>query len=280
MIPPQTLSAFIGDTELQYLLYEGTGPELILLHATGFTPWQWHPIARELAGHYKIVAPFFCDHRDTEPEKGGLRWPVLANDLVMLCRHLEIEKPFMAGHSMGGGICILTHGIIPDMARKMLLIEPIVLPDVLYKEQVSVQDHPFAGKVMRRKNKWKDYRDVESYLRSKPLFRNWDNEMLKIYMEYGIFENAQNELELTCSPRGEAALLMGSLARNPWPLLPKIKCPVLILEGENSDRSRLNQRRIAAQFPNGEHRLIPDVGHLIPMEKPRLILEIMRAYFT
>jgi len=270
METPQNLSAFIGDTELQYLLYDGPGPPLVLVHATGFNPWQWHPIARELVGDYKIVAPFFCDHRNTNPEKGGLRWPILANDLVALCRHLEVEKPFMVGHSMGASVCILTHGIVPDMAQKMILIEPIVLPDYLYKQETSLDAHPLAGKVLRRRNQWKDYQEVESYLRSKPLFDDWDEEMLQIYMEHGISENSRSELELTCSPQGEAALFMGSLARDPWPLLPNIHCPVLVLEGEKSDRVRLNQAQIAARFPNGKHQLIRDAGHLIPMEKPMM----------
>lgn len=273
---PQFLSVFIGDSELQYLFYDGVGPTIILVHATGFNSLQWHPIARELAGQYKIVVPSFCDPRDTKPEKGGVRWQVLANDMVSLCRHLEIEKPFMVGHSMGGSICILAHGIAPDMAEKMLLIEPVVLPDYLYKGKITIDRHPLAGKVMRRRNKWKDYHEVESYLRSKQLFRNWDDEMLKIYLDYGFSENLQGEIELTCSPRAEAAILMGSLDMNPWPLLPQIKCPVFILQGEKSDRSQLNQPKIAAKFPNGKHRLIPNAGHLIPMEKPKLIIEIIR----
>lgn len=279
MRKPQVFSHFIGDTELQYLLYDNPGPAIVLIHATGFNPWQWDPIARELATQYKVVAPFFCDHRNTDPEKGGLRWPILANDLVTLCRHLDIEHPFMVGHSMGGGVCILTHGVIPDFAAKLLLIEPIVLPGHLYKEKITVEKHPFAGKVIRRRNRWQSYDEVESYLRSKPLFNNWDEEMLKIYIHHGISENSHSELELTCSPAGEASLLMGSLARDPWPLIPTITCPVLILEGEHSDRAYLNQRDIAARFPNGIHRLISNAGHLIPMEKPHLVLDIIKDFF-
>ena len=36
--------------QLRYLAYENvkTRP-IVLLHATGFGPWLWHPVARELA---------------------------------------------------------------------------------------------------------------------------------------------------------------------------------------------------------------------------------------
>ncbi|MDX9787306.1 MAG: alpha/beta hydrolase [Desulfobacterales bacterium] len=280
MKTPQALSAFFRDTELQYLLYDGDGPAIVLVHATGFNPWQWHPIARELSESYRIIAPFFCDHRSTDPNKGGLRWPVLANDLVSLCRQLEIENPFMVGHSMGGSVCVLAHEILPDMAQKMILIEPILLSDDYYKGEVTLDRLPLAEKAMKRRNKWKNHEEVETYLRSKSLFSDWDDEMLKIYLDYGISEATNGELELTCSPFGEAALFMGSFARDPEPVLPHINCPVLVVEGGKSDsRARLNLPKVVKLLPKGEHRIIADAGHLIPMEKPKLILEMIQSYF-
>jgi lipase len=49
----------IGDIDISYLLYEGDGPPLIFLHATGFLPWLWHPLARDLSVVYRIIAPYF-----------------------------------------------------------------------------------------------------------------------------------------------------------------------------------------------------------------------------
>lgn len=253
----------------------------MLVHAAGFTPWQWHPIARALSDSYRIIAPFFCDHRGTDPLKGGLRWPVLANDLVNLCRRIAIDAPCMVGHSMGGGVCVLAHEIMPDLARKMILVEPILLPDELYNGAITLEKHPFADRAMRRKNRWKDYQEVTAYLKSKPLFSNWDDEMLQIYIRHGISETADGALELTCSPTGEAALLMGSFSRNPWPVLPHIHCPVMVVEGGKSEsRARLNLRKVAGILPKGEHRFIADAGHLIPMEKPGLMTELIKRFFS
>ena len=84
METPQVLSMEIGKVTFQYLLYDGDGPDLIFLHATGFNPWLWHPIARELSGRYRIVAPFFCDHRDADPWRGGLARNILSRALAGL----------------------------------------------------------------------------------------------------------------------------------------------------------------------------------------------------
>jgi len=285
METPKVISTEIEDVILQYLLYDGDGPDLIFLHATGFNPWLWHPIARKLSGRYRIVAPFFCDHRDTDPYRGGLGWNVLTQDLAGLCRYLKIKKPYMIGHSMGGAVCVLAHGLIPDLAEKMILIEPILLPEQRYIQPLALDEHPLdehplAGKAIRRKNAWRDPEHAQIYFRSKALFRNWDREMLELYVKYGLSSNPDGTLKLACSPRGEAAIFMGGTAENPWPLLPKIACPVLVLEGENSESPAImNFKKVATALPRGEHRIIPGAGHLIPMEKPQRTLEIIEDFF-
>ncbi len=277
---PQVLSAFFGDTEVQYLLYDGDEPTIVLVHAVGFNPWQWHPIARELAGRHRVVAPFFCDHRDTDPEKGGLRWTIMAHDLVSLCRHLEVEKPFMVGHSMGGGLCVLAHGDLPNLARKMVLIEPIIFFPHTYDAKIDVSEHPLANRALKRRNRWKDEQEAEAYLRTKSLFSGWDDEMLQIYISHGLSKSDDGGLQLTCSPRGEAALFMGSRARNPWPLLSEISCPVLVLEGEMSDiHAVLDLEQVARELSNGTYQLVPKMGHLMPMEKPKEVLDFIKGFF-
>ena len=74
---PEILTQNVGDVELQFLHYSGDGPTVVLLHATGFQPWLWHPIARELAGNFRVIAPYFCDHRMFDPKDGGMSWLVL-----------------------------------------------------------------------------------------------------------------------------------------------------------------------------------------------------------
>lgn len=279
MQSPRVQATDIGKTRLQYLLYEGEGPALVLLHATGFNPWLWHPIARELAGRFRIVAPFFCDHRDTDPYRGGLGWNILAGDLAGLCRNLDIQNPYLIGHSMGGGVCVLAHGIVPNLAAKMILIEPILLPEHRYEKPLPLEEHPLARQAIRRKNHWQTPAEAEKYLLSKPLFHDWDREMLDLYLQYGMTVDADGSLQLACSPWGEAAIFMGGAAENPWPLLPKIACPVLVLEGENSQsRQFLDLPKAASLFPSGEHRLVSGAGHLIPMEKPQLMITMIRDF--
>ncbi|MCX5866818.1 MAG: alpha/beta hydrolase [Proteobacteria bacterium] len=277
---PLVRSVNVSGFEIKYLFYEGEGPDLVLLHATGFLPWLWHPIARRLAGKYRIIAPYFCDHRVEDPRKGGVSWALLAEDMIGFLRALRLRDPFLAGHSMGGTVLTLVEALFGPLARKMILIEPIYLPTEIYRAKITVEEHPLANKSIKRRNRWKNTGEAETYLRSKELFRNWDQEMLDLYVKYGMKEGEGGGLELVCHPDREAALFVGSAARDPWPLLPKLTCPVFFLEGEESpNRGFIDLGKAAAMMPRAERRIIPGSGHLVPMEKPAVIAEIIEEFF-
>ncbi|MEJ2095632.1 MAG: alpha/beta hydrolase [Deltaproteobacteria bacterium] len=276
---PQTLSVNIGDTDLQYLYYHGREPAVILLHATGFLPWLWHPIAAELSGDYRVLAPYFCDHRDTDPVKGGLNWMKLAEDLCQFCEKLNLASPVLVGHSMGATVMAIAEATHGPRAAGMILIEPIFLPRDYYRMQIRLEDHPLASRSIRRRNFWEDSASARQYLKGRGMFKKWDDAFLDLYIQYGMKEASKGGLTLTCSPEKEASLFMGGMGYDPWPMLPKIKCPALVLEGsESENRQFVDLRAGASALPNGAYRLIDGAGHLIPMEKPAKIIEIIRRF--
>jgi pimeloyl-ACP methyl ester carboxylesterase len=276
---PENRTQKIGDAEVSYLFYEGEGPPLIFLHATGFLPWLWHPLARDLAGSYRVFAPYFCDHRETDPATGGLSWVTLAEDLFRFCEALRLEKPFLVGHSMGATVSMMAHARAGLPAAGMVLIEPILLPSELYKSDISMEQHPLASKAIRRTNFWRDRDEALAYLHSRSLFQGWDEEIVELYIRHGMFGDGGG-LRLTCSPLREAALFMGGVHYDPWPLLSRVSCPVLILEGEKSyNRELIDQTRIRSLIPDCFYHLVGGAGHLIPMEKPREVTSLIRRFF-
>ena len=123
---PQTLAIDIGDAELPYLYYHGRGRAVVMLHATGFLPWLWHPIARALAGDYRLIAPYFCDYRESDPAS-GLSWMKLAEDLIQMCERLNITSPLLVGHSMGAAVMTIAeaaHGLVADAGHLIPMEKP------------------------------------------------------------------------------------------------------------------------------------------------------------
>jgi lipase len=280
-IQPEILIQKIDDAEIQYLHYKSSGPPLVLMHATGFNPWLWHPIARKLAPQYRVIAPYFCDHREGAPETGGVSWLFLARDLAHLCKKLSIDNPYMAGHSMGATVSIIAHAKYGLPAMKMMLIEPILLPEMVYDSRFTVDQHPLAAKSLKRRNTWADEDEAREYLKSKKLFARWNNEMMELYVHYGMKADVAGGLELSCNPRREAALFMGGNHYNPWPLLKKIKCPVMVVEGGTSENKMfIDLHKVAALIPGGAYHEVSKAGHLIPMEKPDEIAHLMLEFFS
>jgi pimeloyl-ACP methyl ester carboxylesterase len=88
-------------------------------------------------------------------------------------------------------------------------------------------------------------------------------------------------LRLACSPLREASLFMGGMQYDPWPLLPKVTCPALVLEGEVSEnRAYIDLKKATSMFPRGPYRLVSGAGHLIPQEKPLESLGIIQDFFV
>jgi pimeloyl-ACP methyl ester carboxylesterase len=164
-------------------------------------------------------------------------------------------------------------------AAGMVLIEPILLPPELYSLRINVEQHPLASKAIKRTNFWQDLDEARRYLHSRSLFQDWDEEMLELYLRHGISQD-DGGFRLTCSPRREAALFMGAMRYDPWPLLPRITSPVLVLEGEKSlNGEYVDQSRICSLIPDCTHRRVAGAGHLIPMEKPREVTRFIREFF-
>jgi lipase len=279
-IKPGSFATDIGDARIDYLLWESEGPPLLLLHATGFLPWLWHPIARELSRDFKVFAPSLCSHRQADPQNGGLSWVQLADDIAAFCKSLEIHDPFVVGHSMGGAVLTIAAGDFGVACSRMVLIEPIFLPEAFYGISIRVEDHPLASKSIKRRNYWEDRGAVQHYLESKLFFSAWDGEMLGLYKQHAIVAGGSGGFELACHPLQEASLFMGSMARNPWPLMPEIACPVLVVEGETSEnREIIDLKKVARTFKHGHYLLVEGAGHLVPMEKPALVLSTIQTFF-
>ena len=105
--------------------------------------------------------------------------------------------------------------------------------------------------------------------------------MTGLYIAYGMMPDESGGLKLRCSPLGEAQIFMGGNMFNPWPIIKGITCPVLLVEGEKSEnRPFINLKDISERYPHGSYMEVKGAGHLIPMELPGKVSEIISGFFT
>lgn len=97
------------DGTLSFVTQEGEGPAVLLLHTAGQNGVQWRYAASELAAlGYRVIVPDLPGHGRSEPAPGG---PVrdlgdYAAWCLALLDRLEVERPFVAGCSIGGRISL------------------------------------------------------------------------------------------------------------------------------------------------------------------------------
>ena len=278
---PALIMQEVGGSSLPYLHYDGGASQIIFVHATGFMPWLWHPVIKEFVPQNRVWAPFICDYRECNAQAGGLSWEIIARDLSSFCRSLKINEPIFVGHSMGATVSTVAVANYGIKARGLVLIEPIFLPEEFYSMEIDIKKHPLASKSLKRTNHWNNENDAWSYLKSKSLFSDWDEDVLKLYLKYGMQKQDEGNLKLTCSPQNEAAMFMGGWDVNPWPLLPKITCPVLVVEGEKTEnKSFVDIQRAVSLFSQGMYKSVADAGHLIPMQKPKDVILIIQDFMA
>jgi pimeloyl-ACP methyl ester carboxylesterase len=87
---------------------EGTGPTLVLLHGIGHHWQAWRPVIDMLAGEFEILA---CDSPGFGRSPGlapGIEptIPAYADAFEWFFAELGLERPHVAGNSMGGAIAL------------------------------------------------------------------------------------------------------------------------------------------------------------------------------
>ncbi|KRF20581.1 3-oxoadipate enol-lactonase [Nocardioides sp. Soil797] len=98
----------VGGT-LSFVLQEGEGTPVLLLHTAGQHGVQWRHVQSELASlGYRVVVPDLPGHGKSEPAVGG---PIRdLGDYAAWCEELidtlGLERPFVVGCSIGGRITL------------------------------------------------------------------------------------------------------------------------------------------------------------------------------
>ncbi len=65
------------------------------------------------------------------------------------------------------------------------------------------------------------------------------------------------------------------------PILPTIRVPTLVVVGENDVVTPVAMsQEIARAIPGAEFRIVPDCGHMPPIEKPAELAPLLKGWLT
>jgi pimeloyl-ACP methyl ester carboxylesterase len=257
--------------------FGGTGPDLLLVHATGFCAGVLLPLARALSDRFRCHAVDLRGHgRSGRPPDGDFAWSGFGVDVLTVVDRLGLDRPAGFGHSCGGASLLLAEQARPGTFRSLYLFEPVVVPD--QEVPFALEDNPLSRGARRRRTTFPSTEDAYVNFAAKPTFGVLDPEALQRYVEDG-FEVVPaadggdgREIRLRCDRDDEAEVYVHGFDSGAYARLPEVRCPAVFACGEDTDSFGPEVMGAdAARVAHATVEVFPGLGHFGPLERPAVV---------
>ncbi|HTZ07748.1 MAG TPA: alpha/beta hydrolase [Acidimicrobiales bacterium] len=254
----------------------GTGPPLVLAHATGFCAATLAPVARRLADAFRCIALDQRGHGSSDPPAGGsFDWHGFATDVLVLIDHLGLEHPLGVGHSCGGAALLLAEEARPGTFAGLYCFEPVVYPgDVPLAPD---GDNPLSVGARRRRASFASRGDALANFSGKTPFDRLDPEVLALYVDNGFAPDTGGTITLRCRPEHESEVYAHALSHDAFARLGAVRCPVTLACGSDTDAFGVEfLSHCAARLDHPTTAVAAGIGHFGPLEDPALVASSVR----
>ena len=261
----------------------GDGEELVqFLHANAHVPETYRKFLEGIGQKkYQFVLPHQRPLWPGSDPRELKHWSVLADDII---QHMDATKRkgvIGIGHSMGAIASWLAAVKRPDLFSKLILIDPVILPLKLVRNQrfipywIQKRWFPIVKIAANRRDHWSDVEALESHLGSKKVYKRFDSEVWADFKAHSVVSVEQGGLTLRYPRAWESKVY--SSAPNLWPLMKENPCDITIIRAEYSDVINAEiWSLIKAQMPHANLIEIKNTGHLVPFEKPLELAEMIK----
>lgn len=247
---------------------EGNGYPLILLHGLWGASENWLPVAHLLSSRFRVILPDMRNH-GRSPHYLQHDYSSMSQDILELIEELHLsEKPYLAGHSMGGKTAMALLLQNPSAVAKTVVID------------IAPISYPLSD----------EHREISNYLKhTAPASFSTREEMQKhIFRSFPDTASRQlllKNLRKTASgfswKLNPEALQQNIGALSTWPekfahiVYPY---PILFIKGEQSDYIP-DKNCLLKQFPAALLETIPFAGHRIHAEQPEMLAQKISSFF-
>ncbi len=102
----------------------GDKPSLVLVHGISDDGLCWSPVAMALSADYDVIMVDARGHGYSDAPESGYDLITLANDLHGVIRDLQLNKPFVLGHSLGAVTSLVMSALYPQTPCAIVLEDP------------------------------------------------------------------------------------------------------------------------------------------------------------
>lgn len=256
---------------------------MVFLNANGFNglsyrsllePLGVHTIGLDLRGHGYTDLPTGSDLLSKHSN--------YAKDVAAYVRAHIGEKTILAGHSLGANCAVLAACAAPEIAKKVICFDPIILPlpARLMMSNAWVRKHmqanyPLAKSAGRRRDEFKSLEAAYQRYHGRPPFIGFPDEALWDYVCGGFVP--QNEgVRLACRPRWEQRTYT-TQSQNMKRAITKLPADshLMITDFVPQKGGWMNKMKTRRPDINIEHR--PDLKHFFPMTDQEIVQNALKT---
>ncbi|HXY44595.1 MAG TPA: alpha/beta hydrolase [Acidimicrobiales bacterium] len=248
----------------------GEGPAVVLVHGTPSWSLLWRNVVPVLAEHLRVHVVDLLGYGDSERSlHQDMSITAQGRALAELLGYLELERPVLVGHDIGGATVLRSHLIEGRGAGAIVLVDAVALNPWNTPTTVHIRRHVDAYRTMPSHI----YEEVvKAHLRtavSVPL----DDETLAAYLAPWKGEDGQAAYFRKIAQW--TADDVGALET----ALPAIDVPTLLIWGEEDHWLDLSvARSLQDRIPGSRLRVIPRAGHFSPEDAPAQVAAEILAF--
>ncbi|XP_044001909.1 protein ABHD11-like [Aphidius gifuensis] len=257
-------------------------PIVIMDGLLGFKE-NWQYIGHKLSENTKrkVITIDTRNHGES-PTTEVMTYKLLADDIKSLLSHLGYEKTVLVGWSLGGSTMMLRTLCEPSSVEKLIVIDisPVRIPPLVYTFPAVfnyLKDYDFSGS----KNQQDAVDKLDVYLAKRinnPATRDWITSGV-VEKNNGMFGFKFN-LELIIK-NFEANLGDYISAIDENKAVDKFEGQTLFIGGSFSHYIPTEDHdKIKCIFPNCQFRYIEGVGHFVPRNKPREVVQLVTEFIN
>jgi pimeloyl-ACP methyl ester carboxylesterase len=272
--------------EIALLDWGGTGPLALMHHANGFCAAMLDLVARPLRAHFRVIGMDARGHGDSSRPRGAnaYAWTEFGADLAAVARALAPEHggriALGLGHSFGGTSMLLAAAEEPALFERLVLVDPVLHEPRAaesYDPGRSARAFGLVERASRRRVVFPDRAAARENWREKDMFAGWDPRAFDLYLAEAMADRADGQVELKCAPETESAVYAAGFNSDIWTPTEKLAVPTLILWAQRGDFPRRVYEAYAERLTDARIQDV-DAGHLVPMERPELVVEAVVSF--
>ena len=113
----------VNGVDLAVREWPGRGPAIVAVHGLTSNHTVWNSIADALAGAHRLITYDLRGRGDSAKPERGYSLAHHAADLLGLLDHFGLERPIIAGHSLGAHIGVRFATLHPERVAKLVLFD-------------------------------------------------------------------------------------------------------------------------------------------------------------